>query len=195
MKTERSNGPLVAGTLLVAFGLLALLSQLLRNVISWSYLWPLVVILFGALFFAGMFTGGRQTTGLAVPGAIITGIGLMLLYQRLANHWESWAYFWSLIILFVGAGIYIMGAYGGSEGQKASGVKLMKIGFVLFVIFGAFFEMIFSADRPLGFRGLLFPSLLILLGVYIVLERLGILGGRKSAQPESLPPEPPPANQ
>ena len=195
MKTERSNGPLVAGTLLIALGALALLSQVFRSVISWSTLWPLAIIVFGGLFFAGMFAGGRQVSGLAIPGAIITGIGLVLLYQNLTGHWESWAYSWSLIVLFVGAGIYLMGAYGGDVGQRLSGVKLMKLGFVLFVIFGAFFEMIFSMDRSLGMRGVLFPSLLILLGIYLVVQRLGFLGGNKDTAAESLPPEPPASNQ
>lgn len=193
MKIERSNGPLVAGTLLIAFGLLALLSQVFRSVISWSYLWPVSIILFGALFFAGMFAGGRQVSGLAIPGTIIAGIGLLLLYQNLTSHWESWAYSWSLIVVFVGVGIYIMGAYGRSEGQKLAGIKLIRLGLILFVIFGAFFEMIFSMDRSLGFRGLLFPVLLILLGLYLILQRIGLLDRNKNTQTESLPPEPPSA--
>lgn len=192
MKAERSNGPLVAGTLLIAFGLLALASQLFRNIVNWSYIWPLTVVLMGALFFAGMFAGGRSVSGLAIPGSIISGIGLMLLYQNLTSHWESWAYSWALIILFVGVGIYIAGAYGRNEGQKQAGGKLVRLGFVLFVIFGAFFEMLFSMDRLSGFHGLLFPALLIVLGIYLIVRRLGLFGGRKGTEAESpLPPEPP----
>ncbi len=195
MKIERSNAPLVGGSLLVGFGLLALLSQVFRNVINWSYLWPLSIIIFGALFFAGMFAGGRQVSGLAVPGAIISGIGLLMLYQNLASHWESWAYAWTLIILFVGVGIYIMGAYARNEGQKHAGLKLIRLGFILFVIFGAFFEILFSMDRSLGVRSLLFPALLILLGVYLILQRLGLLDRNKNEQAPSLPPEPPSSTQ
>jgi len=193
MKTERSrSGPLVVGTLLIVFGLLSLASQLLRNVVNWSVIWPLAIVLVGALFFAGMFAGGRGVSGLAIPGAIVSGIGLMLLYQNLTSHWESWAYSWALIVLFVGAGIYIAGLYSKDERQAQSGVKVMKVGFVLFVIFGAFFEMIFSMDRTLGFRGLLFPSLLILLGLYLIVRRLGLLGGQKGNEAElPQPPEPP----
>jgi cell wall-active antibiotic response 4TMS protein YvqF len=193
MKTDSSKaGPLVGGTLLIAFGLLSLASQLFRNVVNWSYLWPVAVIFFGALFFAGMFLGGRRVSGLAIPGSIMTGIGLMLLYQNLTSHWESWAYSWTLIVVLVGVGIYAAGVYGRYESQKRAGIKLMKIGLILFVLFGAFFEMIFSMDRSLGFRGLLFPSLLIVLGIYLIIRRLGIWGGSKEDQNDvAVPPESP----
>lgn len=195
MKTNRSNSAaLIGGTLLIAFGLLSLASQLFRNVVNWSYLWPLTVIVFGGLFFAGMFLGGRQVSGLAIPGSIVTGIGLILLYQNLTSHWESWSYGWTLIIIFVGAGIYIMGMYGNDEGPKRAGAKLMKVGFILFVIFGAFFEMIFSIDRSLGIRGLLFPALMILLGIYLIVRRLGLWGGQKLEARESSSPSEPPSS-
>lgn len=193
MQTNRSNAAaLVGGTLLVAFGLLSLASQIFRNVVNWSYLWPLTVIVFGALFFAGMFLGGKGLSGLAIPGSIITGIGLLFLYQNLASHWESWSYAWTLIIMFVGVGIYIMGLYSGSEVQKRSGLSVMKVGFVLFVIFGGFFELIFSISRPLGWRGLAFPVLMILLGGYLIVKRLLSWGTGKTQTGEtSLPSEPP----
>ncbi len=197
MKNEHTkNAPLVWGTLLIGFGLLSLLSQVFRDMVNWSYVWPVAIILTGALFFAGMFLGGRQVSGLAVPGAIIAGIGLMLLVQNLTSYWESWAYSWALIVIFVGLGIWIMGLYGRDDGQQGAGLKVAKIGFILFVIFGAFFEMIFSMDRAMGFRGVLFPALLVLLGAYMVVKRLGLFGGR---EPESIEPpaspEPPSTNQ
>src|SRR5512143_3118044 len=89
---RRNNAPLVAGTLLIGFGLLSLLSQVFRDVVNWSFLWPVTIIVFGALFFAGVFLGGRHVSGLAIPGTIIAGIGLLLLYQNITSHWESWAY-------------------------------------------------------------------------------------------------------
>ncbi len=181
MKNERSNGALVGGALLIGFGLLALGSQVFRDSLNWSYFWPFFVIIIGLLFFAGMFALGRQASGLAIPGAIITGLGLLLLYQALATHWASWAYSWALLVVFVGAGIYFAGMYGGSERQKQAGTRLVQIGFILFVVFGAFFELLFSAGQPLGYRGLLFPILLILLGVYLILRRTGVLGSHANA--------------
>jgi len=186
MQTNRSNaGGLVGGAILIAIGLLSLASRVFRN-LDWGFLWPFIVIGIGALFFVGMFAGGKQTAGLAIPGSIVGGIGLVLLFQNIVGHWESMSYFWTLIVIFVGAGIYLMGLYGSDEGQKQSGWRVMKIGFVLFVIFGAFFEMIFSS-----FSNLLFPILLIVLGTYLVLSRSGLFGKRNSKESNSddmLPP-------
>jgi hypothetical protein len=181
MKDNRSNsGALIGGSLLIVFGVLAALQQIFRDVFTWSLIWPIVVIVFGGLFFAGMFAGGKGVSGLAVPGSIITGIGLLLLYQSVTGHWESWSYGWTLIVLFVGIGIYIMGLYAGDAGQKAAGRSVMRVGFILFVIFGAFFELILSNGAALRGRNLLFPILLILLGSYIIVTRLGLFSGRKS---------------
>ena len=184
MQTNRSNtGTLVGGTLLIAFGLLSLANQFFRG-FNWSFLWPFIVIGVGALFFAAMFAGGRQASGFAIPGSIITGIGLVLLFQNITRHWESMSYFWTLIILFVGVGIYSMGMYGNDPGQKKSGASVMKVGLILFIIFGSFFEMVFSS-----FGNLIFPILLILLGVYLVLSRSGLLGRHKEdTASDSLPP-------
>lgn len=186
MQTNRSNtGALIAGTILIFFGLISLAGRFLW-VLDWGFIWPVVIIGFGALFFLGMVAGGgRQSSGLAVPGSIISGIGLILLFQNITGHWESMSYFWALIVLFVGVGIYIMGWYGGDENQKRAGWRLIKIGFVLFVIFGAFFEILFSS-----FNNLVFPVLLIILGAYLVLSRSGLFDRRKIEEPSdnSLPP-------
>jgi hypothetical protein len=182
MQTNRSNtGALVGGAVLIAFGLLALAGQVFRNV-DWGSLWPFTIIGFGALFFVLMFTGGKQAAAFAIPGSIVGGIGLILLFQNITQHWESMSYFWTLIILFVGVGIYIMGLYGGDLQQKQSGLRVMKVGFILFIIFGAFFEMIFSS-----FSNILFPLLLIVLGTYLVLSRSGLLGQKKTDEPTNTP--------
>lgn len=185
MQTNRSNaGSLVAGAILILFGLLALAGQIIP-VLDWGALWPFLIIGFGALFFVAMFAGGKQTAAFAIPGSIISGIGLILLFQNITGHWESMSYFWTLIIMFVGMGIYLMGWYGGDANQRRSGFGVMKVGFILFIIFGAFFEMIFSR-----FSNLVFPVLLILLGLYLVLSRSGLFGRKKIEEhsDNSIPP-------
>jgi hypothetical protein len=178
MQTNRSNaGTLVAGTILIVFGLLALAGQFLR-IMDWGFIWPFIVIGFGALFFLAMVAGGKQSAAFAIPASIISGIGLVLLFENITGHWEAMSYFWTLIIMFVGIGIYIMGWYGGDENQKRSGWGVMKVGFILFVIFGAFFELLFSS-----FNNLIFPVLLIILGVYLILSRSGLFGRKKTEEP------------
>ena len=183
MQTNRSNvGALIGGALLIGFGLLSLVSRVFQGW-DWGSLWPFIIIGFGALFFVAMFATGKNGAAFAVPGSIVGGIGLVLLFQTITDHWESMSYFWTLIILFVGLGIYIMGWYGEDAGQRKSGAGVMKVGFILFIIFGAFFEMIFSS-----FNNLIFPILLILLGAYLVLARSGLFKKHENPTDTPVPP-------
>jgi hypothetical protein len=185
MQVNRSNaGALIAGTILILFGLMALTGQVFRF-INWGAIWPFIVIGFGALFFVAMAAGGKQAAPFAIPASILSGVGLVLLIQNITGHWETMSYFWTLIILFVGFGIYMMGRQSEDEKQKQSGWNVMRVGFILFLIFGAFFEMIFSS-----FGNVLFPILLIVLGAYLVLSRSGMLGSRKVNElpKDSIPP-------
>jgi hypothetical protein len=97
----------------------------------------------------------------------------MMFLQNISNHWESWAYGWTVILMSVGLGIYIMGAWAGDPQQRESGIKVLRVGAILFVIFGAVFEgLIF---RTSGLTGYIFPVALILLGLYLVIQRAGVL--------------------
>ncbi len=185
MQTNRSNtGALIAGTILIVFGLMGLAGQFFR-LVNWGFLWPFIVIGFGALFLLAMFAGGKQSAAFAIPGSIISGIGLVLLFQNITGHWESMSYFWALIIMFVGIGIYIMGWYGGDANQRLAGWRVMKVGFILFVIFGTLFELLLFRSS-----NFIFPVLLILLGIYLILSRSGLFGGPKAREPSdhSIPP-------
>jgi hypothetical protein len=151
-------------------GVLFLLGQYF-NFTGWHFLWPFVMTGFGGVFFLGMLAGGKPAAGLAIPGSIISGIGLILSVQNFTGHWASWAYGWTLILMLVGLGIWIMGLWGGTERHRRAGLQVMKIGFVFFIIFGALFEFVFF-----GFGGptsqIVFPILLILVGVYLIARRI-----------------------
>jgi hypothetical protein len=183
MSENRSNtGSLVAGLALVALGLLALAGQLFRGFNVWETLWPFFVIGIGGLFFVGMFSGGKSAAGLAIPGSILSVIGIMLFLQNIFGYWESWAYGWTVILMSVGLGIFIMGWYTENPGQRSSGLRVLKIGAILFILFGGFFEMIFNS---FGISRYLFPVALILLGAYLVFARSGMFGKREESLPEN----------
>ena len=189
MTVKRNSGTLVVGSILIALGLLTLLGQLFRGFQFWNFLWPFIIIGIGALFFVGMLAGGRSLAGLAIPGSIISGIGLMMFFQNMFNHWESWSYGWTVILFLVGLGLFIMSLSTGDAGQRRSGVRVMKIGAILFVIFGAFFELIFSFNQPYGIQKYIFPALLVALGVYLVVTRSNMFRTRKqdSSEPVVVP--------
>lgn len=178
MSSQRNTGSLVGGSLLIIFGILALFGKIFQNFDFWGTFWPFFIIGVGLLFFVGMFAGGRSVSGLAIPGTIITTIGLMLFYQNITNHWESWSYGWTVILMSVGVGIFIMGIWGQNNTQRAAGLRVLRIGLIMFVIFGAFFELIFTSGMSFGLRSIIFPVGLILLGLYLVLIRSGLLPSR-----------------
>jgi hypothetical protein len=188
MSTNRSNtGALVGGAVLIALGVLSLAGQFFTRLDFWGMAWPFFIIGFGALFFVGMFAGGKSVSGLAIPGTIIMTVGLMLFLQNLFNYWQSWAYGWTLILISVGLGIFIAGWYGDNEGERRGGISVMKIGAVLFLIFGGFFEAIFNS---FSFSKFIFPVALILLGLYLVGVKSNTLR-RGEEKPEEITPVPP----
>ena len=133
-----------------------------------------IIIGFGALFFVGMFLLGKSFAWMAIPGSIIAANGLMLFLQNLTGRWETWSYSWTVILMSIGVGIYIMGAWQGDASRRRSGLKLLEVGAVLFVIFGAFFEILFSLGAPEGLRGYVFPVALLALGMYLIVKRSGL---------------------
>jgi hypothetical protein len=181
MENKGRVGSLVGGLILVGFGLVALLTQWvpgLSGLNFWGSFWPLIIVGFGALFFVVMLSSGRQAAPLAIPGSIFAGIGLLMLIQNFTGHWESWAYGWTVIIMSVGIGIFLMGTWASEVTQREAGRRVFSIGLILFVIFGAFFEMIFNT-MPLS--NVVFPIALIVLGGWLILARSGAFG--RKAEP------------
>lgn len=191
MVTPRQNiGSLVGGAVLIVLGSLFLAGQFF-NFQGWHYVWPLFIIGMGAVFFVGMVAGGKSAAGLAIPGSILSTIGLMLAFQNLTGHWESWAYGWTVILMAVGVGIFIMGAWADSSQQRRAGLRLAGLGFVLLLVFGSVFElMLFGGGSP--WRQTVLPILLILAGLYLVVRRSGLIPDPFASRPASLPTEQPP---
>ena len=175
MGSKQQTGGIVGGAILIVIGLLALLGQLFQGYDFWGSLWPFIVIGVGLMFFVGMLLGGKGAAGLAIPGSIITTIGLILLYQNLSNNWESWSYAWTLILVAVGIGMFIMGMVNGDQAQRRAGLRQIRVGVIMFIIFGAFFEMLFHSFIGSQY---LFPVALILVGGYLVMKRSGLFSNR-----------------
>jgi hypothetical protein len=178
MSNKRFSGSLVVGAILIALGLLSLIGQIFRGFPFMSYLWPFIIIGFGGLFFVGMLAGGKSMAGLAIPGAIISGLGLMMFIQNLTGYWQSWAYSWTIILVLIGLGIFIMGLYTEDLHRRQAGLRVMKVGAILFIIFGGFFELVLNAFRPYGVQQYIFPVLLVALGIYLVVVRSGLFSSR-----------------
>lgn len=191
----RGRVNLVIGALLVGLGALFLFGQLF-NVNLWQFFWPFFVIVPGLLFFVGMVLGGKPAGPLAIPGSIISMVGLLLLYQSITGHWESWAYAWALILpTSVGIGLAINGAWSDVERLVTTGTKWITAGIALFLVGGVFFELILNISD--GFIGnVVWPGLLITFGLYLLLRHGSrAIGGSPGKTPADEAPaeEAPPA--
>jgi hypothetical protein len=132
---------MVLGGLLVLIGAILLVGQLVRIDVG-HYGWPFFVIAPGAvILFVALMARGALGEGLAILGSIITVTGLILLYQNATDHFESWAYAWTLIFPgAVGAGMILYGLVAGRAGNIRAGTRLVGIAAVLFLLGVAFFE-------------------------------------------------------
>ena len=162
MRQNRTN--LVLGLLLIVVGGWMILTNQVPSIHEWVQshsTGSVYTIGAGALILLiGLFTG---SPGMAVPAAIVAGIGGILYYQELTNNYSSWSYVWTLIPGFVGVGTILAGLLGESTRHNlARGLRLLVISAVLFLAFGTFL----GGLTLLGKYGA--PILIILLGVYIL---------------------------
>ena len=175
---------LVGGAILVAIGAHLLLREIL-NIDLGQYGWPFFIIGPGLLLLAGMVIGGRGSGGLAVPGSIVTTIGLMLFVQNLTGRFETWAYSWALIVLAVGVGLIISGSWDDDAKQVQEGKEVASIGALLFIGFGTFFELFIFRGHFL--TPYVFPVAMIFGGAALV--TWNVLRARRKTAPvvEELP--------
>jgi hypothetical protein len=158
------------GAALIGLGIIFMLGQLF-HVDVMNYLWPFFILGVGAAFFIGMIAGGRAMGALAVPGSVITTLGLILFFQNLFGLWATWAYAWALIISGAGVGLVIFGSWSAQPDLRRAGRVVIGVGLGLFFIFGLFFELGASllGQRSLG--GIFWPVALILFGLYVLFGR------------------------
>jgi hypothetical protein len=165
------SGTIIGGLLLIGLGMLFLLGQFLGFDV-WHYLWPLFILGFGLLFFAGMVAGGKEAGGLAIPGSLFTILGLLFLYQNTFAHWASWAYAWALLApTGVGIGLMIFARWSDKPSLYGPGWLLVIIGLAIFLVMGAFFELAVGLAGYASPGRFLWPVLLILIGLFLLFRR------------------------
>jgi hypothetical protein len=171
MARTSQTSAFVFGVLLMGLGGIFLIAQMLGGNF-WAYFWPYPIIATGLAFLAAMVNRGRGAGGLAIPGSIITTVGLILFLQNSFGWWESWAFAWTLIVISVGVGIFIMGYWDSKENLQRVGLLIAGIGAALLFLFGTFFGLGFSF---LGFRfaaRVIWPLMLIGVGAILALRGL-----------------------
>ena len=175
---EDRSGRIALGIILMLLGAAFLASQQF-SVNLGEHGWPLFVIVPGlVLVIVGLAVPGEAGLGPAIPGGIITAVGLVLALQDATGAWASWAYAWALVA--PGSVGVILTAYGllHRRGDLLdAGLRTALVGLGLFVGFGLFFENVIGLDRGAGSNvlSMLFPIMAVAAGVLIVLANL--IGG------------------
>lgn len=155
---------IIGGIILIAVGVFILLAQAIPGfaaILDISLHWPFIFVAIGGLFLISAFLGSAE---LAIPGSIITGLGLIFYYQNISGNWASWAYVWALIPGFVGLGMMITGWLDKTKANETKeGKRLFLISCALFLVFAFFFN--FSSTV-----GQFWPVLLIIAGLWILIK-------------------------
>ncbi|MCO6452573.1 MAG: hypothetical protein J5I90_17465 [Caldilineales bacterium] len=156
---EQQRGALIGGIILILVGLGFLASQFIPDLFGGWFQWPMIMIGIGVLFLIGALVG--REGGLAIPGCVVGGLGLIFYYQNSTGDWASWAYVWALIPGFVGLGIILGSLIDSNLNEKRrDGLVLLGISAVSFVVFAGLFRTGWDAWRY-------WPVILIVVGAIL----------------------------
>jgi hypothetical protein len=163
----------VLGGLLVLLGIVVVLGQAF-NLDLGRVDWPVFVIVAGlAVLGLGLAAPGRSGEVLAMVGGWIAVDGLVLLVQETIDRFETWAYAWTLALVGVGGGRWLLGMVRGRRDLVVSGGWLIATGLVAFLVLGVFFEVVVGiGGRDGAGSPYAVAILLILAGMVLVGRRL-----------------------
>ncbi|MCA9964176.1 MAG: hypothetical protein KC423_08035 [Anaerolineales bacterium] len=170
-KVESRLVPILFGGFLILIGLLFLLTSLF-NIHVGAYLWPFFMIIPGLFLIGYAMMNEVNGEAAVIIGSIFTAIGLLLLFQIITGFWASWAYAWALVApTAVGLGLMLWGMRFNREESIKSGKDLTRIGLILFIAFGVFFELIIGISG-FGMARYVWPLLIIGLGLWVLAKNL-----------------------
>jgi hypothetical protein len=169
---QRRRTSITGGALLILIGGWLLAVELYEPLGDWAAEfseWPMWIVAFGLLFLLAGMIGGAP--GMAVPGAIIAGIGGILYYQNATGEWSTWAYAWTLIPGFAGVGTFLAYSLRGNFRRAfREGGGAIVTSLLLFGIFGGFFYSVVGGPQFLENIIDYWPALLILVGLWMLLR-------------------------
>jgi hypothetical protein len=169
---------IVAGIILIVIGGAFLVARLADLTLG-ADAWPLWIVIPGLAMLAGSLAiPPRGGLGLAIPGALITMVGLVLWVQASYDVYATWAYAWALVApTGPGIGMLVYGLARRDRELTADGTRTTLVGLGLFLGFALFFEGVIglSGNRVAGLDEVL-PYVVIGLGALMVV--LSLVGGR-----------------
>lgn len=179
--TSRQHSPtqpgLVLGVILVVIGGLILVSHLADLSLT-TITWPLWLVVPGVAMLVGsFFIPPRGGVGLAIPGAMLAIVGLIVWVQQIYGLWATWAYAWALVApTGVGLGMLLYGLVRRDGELAADGLRTTLVGIGLFLGFALFFEGVIGlSGQPIANLDQILPYAVIGLGILLVV--LSFFGG------------------
>ena len=154
-------------TVLIGTGATLLVLNLL-NISIMSLAWPLWVLLPGIALSYPAYHLRRHSrlNYLAIPGAFFLAVGGLLGVMNLFNHFEAWAYTWTLLPAAMVAGTMYAKRYDPSSSIHTSGPRFIRGSLITCGVLAAIFELlIFQTLGPW------WPLLLIGGGLYLNKQR------------------------
>ena len=145
------RGAIALGVVLILVGLVAIVGRA-ASLDVFSIGWPLFVLVPGLLMFAAAVgIGGRAGIALAIPGGIVSMVGLVLSAQAATGLWSTWAYAWALVAPGgVGVAMVVYGLLTRQREFVRLGLPVLGIGLGLFLAFGLFFEAVIHLNSLQG---------------------------------------------
>lgn len=172
------RGSFTFGILLILVGGWFLAVQMIPQLDEWVMNfaeWPAWIIAPGVLFLAAAIISG--VSGLAVPGAILSGLGGIFYYTSTTGDWQSMSYLWALIIASIGVGVFLMHLLDGNPAKAINeGGSTILTGVVMFLILGSFLRAMAFDQEP--FFGDYWPLMLIAAGLWSLIRPMFRRGGK-----------------
>lgn len=164
VNNQRTNNA-VLGVLLLAAGAWFLAGQFypeLADQLQLDLSWPILIVGLGALFF--VLSVVLRSPSMAVPAAILAGLGGIFFYQNQSGDWSSWSYMWALIPGFAGIGSLVKNLL---EGHFLSGLREAASSILLSAALFIFFSGVLGGPNILT---RFWPVLLIVAGISMLLR-------------------------
>ncbi len=165
---------LASRSALPAYGLIAvgaglLLAQIFHIELI-DVLWPGFVLVPGLL----LLLPARSSTEdynhplsfLAVPGAVVAMVGTLLFAMNITDHFEAWAYSWTLVFVAGAAGWAYIYRFEPDHSVHQRAHKLIRTMAYLFIGFAIFFELIIFGNLTPWL-----PIFLIGYGAYLLVNQ------------------------
>jgi hypothetical protein len=131
--------------LVIALGVILLVANVFDFHLI-NVLWPGFIIAPGLILIWPAYTSTPERENmfsfLAVPGAIVTIVGLMLFVMNLTNHYEAWAYSWALLPAAAMGGLMYAKRFDRGSNIHEAGRKVIRLMVIMFIGFAVFFEIV-----------------------------------------------------